>query len=452
MLWSDYKLEGIFEMARVTGLPLQDAARLSPGTGISSMQFITALQEGILIPSHKHRPEKPKTALELMRADMGGIAYQPLIGLHKEVAGIDFTSLYPELIVKLNISPEIPRKNNGLTPVTNEPGIIPKTLLPLLDKRVTLKTRLAEIQKWDIRRKDYESKASADKWLLLTSSGYLGYKNARFGNVETHEVLTEGGRETLLTAKDITEELGFEVLHMYVDSIWLKRNDFNKPEHFQELLKVIEKETGIPICLEGIYKWIVFLPSVRDSRVPVPNRYLGVFQDGTIKARGIEARRRDTPPFIVKMQMEMLEILARASNADELPEYIPLAWAVAEKTAKDLRASQIPTGDLAISKKLSRELKKYRVPSQAARAAMQLAQAGKHVSAGQRVKFILTRGGSGVCALGLEENFDKRRIDIEKYMRLITRARQTILGSLVGVDDLQFRVSMPVDSRAMRLF
>jgi hypothetical protein len=83
---------------------------------------------------------------------------------------------------------------------------------------------------------------------------------------------------------------------------------------------------------------------------------------------------------------------------------------------------------------------------------MQLAQAGKHVSAGQRVKFILTRGGSGVCALGLEENFDRRRIDIKKYMKLIIRARKTILGSLVSVDDLQFRVSMPVDSRAMRLF
>lgn len=452
MLWNDYELEGVFEMARVTGLPLQDAARLSPGTGISSMQFITALQEGILVPYHKHRPEKPKTALELMRADMGGIAYQPIIGLHKEAAGIDFTSLYPILIAKFNISPEIPRAGDGINPITNEPGIIPKTLIPLIDKRVTLKTRLATIHKKDVRRNSYEARASADKWLLLTSSGYLGYKNARFGSVETHEILTEGGRETLLTAKDIAEELGFEVLHIYVDGLWLKRDKFNKPEHFQDLLGLIAKETGIPICLDGVYKWIVFLPSKRDSRIPVPNSYFGVFQDRTIKARGIEARRRDTPPFIAQMQREMLEILARAPTADELHEYIPISSAVVERTIKDLRENLIPVEDLLITKKLSRDLENYRTPSQAARAAMQLVKAGRHISAGQRVKFLLTRGGSGVSAWGLNETFDKRKLDIHKYKKLTIRAGKTILDSLVSVDDLQIQVDMLTNPKAMRLF
>src|SRR5574341_429595 len=112
--------------------------------------MLSLIQKGILIPYHKHRPEKPKTALELMRADMGGIAYQPIIGLHKDVAGIDFTSMYPSLIVKFNISPEIPRANDGMIPMTNEPGIVPETLITLLEKRVTLKARLATLHKKDI--------------------------------------------------------------------------------------------------------------------------------------------------------------------------------------------------------------------------------------------------------------------------------------------------------------
>ena len=66
MLFSDYELEGVFEMEKVTRLPIQDAARLSPGTGISSMQFITALQQGILISYRKQQAEAPKTALELI--------------------------------------------------------------------------------------------------------------------------------------------------------------------------------------------------------------------------------------------------------------------------------------------------------------------------------------------------------------------------------------------------
>ena len=73
MLWKDYGMEGVLEMARVTRQPVQDAARLSPGTGISSMQFVTALQKSILIPWHKNQAETPKTAVELMRSDMGGM-------------------------------------------------------------------------------------------------------------------------------------------------------------------------------------------------------------------------------------------------------------------------------------------------------------------------------------------------------------------------------------------
>ena len=93
---------------------------------------------------------------------------------------------------------------------------------------------------------------------------------------------------TLLRAKKAAEDIGFEVLHMYVDGLWIKKEGLNKPEHFQEILEAIKGKTGIPIALDGVYKWIVFLPSKVDFRVPVPNRYFVVFQSGEIKVRGIE--------------------------------------------------------------------------------------------------------------------------------------------------------------------
>ncbi len=60
MLFHDYGLEGIFELGRVSSLPLQTVARASPGTGISSMQILTALRRGVLVPWHKQRPEDLK--------------------------------------------------------------------------------------------------------------------------------------------------------------------------------------------------------------------------------------------------------------------------------------------------------------------------------------------------------------------------------------------------------
>ena len=428
MLWNDYELEGVFEMARVTGLPLQDAARLSPGTGISSMQFVTALREGILIPYHKHQAETPKTALELIRADMGGMVYQPVIGLHRDVAGIDFVSMYPGIMVNFNISPEVPRAGTDLTMGKGEPGIVPKTLSPLLLKRLALKSALAKMSKYDSRRKSYKARSTAEKWLLVTCFGYLGYKNARFGRIESHEAVTAYGREALLRAKEAAEDLGFEVLHMYVDGLWVQKENLTKPNHFDELLETIRDRTGLPIALDGVYKWVVFLPSKVDARVPVPNRYFGIFQDGEIKVRGIEARRRDAPPFIVKMQMDMLEILARAPIVDDLPEYIPIAAALVEKNIRALRDGQIPLEDLLITQKLSRELENYKVPSPAARAAAQLVKAGKHISAGQRVRFLFTRGNPGVYAWDIPDSFDKRTLDVCKYHELIVRAKNTILN------------------------
>ncbi|MGD0879806.1 MAG: hypothetical protein ABSA01_16895 [Anaerolineales bacterium] len=138
MLWGDYGLTGVLEMARVTRQPVQEAARLSPGTGISSMQFVTAMQKGILIPWHKGQSERPKTVLELMRSDMGGMVYQPTVGLHRDVGGIDFVSMYPGIMVRFNISPEVPRAGTDLEPGPGEPGIIPMTLAPILTEQVRL--------------------------------------------------------------------------------------------------------------------------------------------------------------------------------------------------------------------------------------------------------------------------------------------------------------------------
>src|SRR5262249_31411753 len=106
VMWDDYKLTGVLEMSRVSSLPIQTAARVSPGTGISSMQIITALREGILVPLNKEQTEAAKTTSELMDADKGGLIGDPEIGLHADVAELDFAQMYGALVVHFNISPE----------------------------------------------------------------------------------------------------------------------------------------------------------------------------------------------------------------------------------------------------------------------------------------------------------------------------------------------------------
>jgi len=51
--------------------------------------------------------------------------------------------------------------------------------------------------------------------------------------------------------------------------------------------------------------------------VGVLNRYYGTMENGKIKVRGLEVRRRDTPPFVYSAQIRMLEVLADAKNSTE---------------------------------------------------------------------------------------------------------------------------------------
>ena len=177
MMWGDYELEGVLENARVTALPIQTAARVSPGSGISCMQMITALRTGVLVPWHKQQVEQPRPMLDMIHADFGGLVYQPTIGLHKNVGAIDFVSMYPAVMVRCNISPE--KQAISLSdPLPEDPGLVPQTLAPLLRKRVLLKQRIPSLPAWDPHRKWYKARAAAQKWLLVVCFGYLGYKNA----------------------------------------------------------------------------------------------------------------------------------------------------------------------------------------------------------------------------------------------------------------------------------
>lgn len=436
MLFHDYGMHGIYELSRVTSLPVQTVARVSPGSGISAMQMLTALRLGILVPWHKQQAERPKSLSDLMRADQGGLVYQPTIGLHYDVAEIDFISLYPSIMVHFNISPETVGSSQLIADAATElgtpgdpqpPGLVPQTLAPLLDKRLTLKTRLATLPAWHPQRRIYQARSSAHKWLLVTCFGYLGYKNARFGRIEAHEAVTAFGREALLRAKEAAEDLGFTVLHLYVDGMWIAKPGASQVIDFQPVLDSISARTGLPIALEGVYRWLAFLASRMDARVPVANRYFGVFQDGRVKVRGIEARRRDTPPFIARMQADMLKILAQVSRDESVDLHLPRLLTLLRGQLAALRDGRLPLEQLLVAQKLSRALDEFRTPSPVARAAAQLQAAGKTTSPGERVRFLYTRGEPGVHAWNLPNPPDPANIDTDRYSELLLRAAATIL-------------------------
>jgi DNA polymerase-2 len=259
--------------------------------------------------------------------------------------------MYPVLMANNNISAEtvlcnccpdstlrIPELNYHIC--MKRKGIVPKTLQLIVNKRLFYKHLKEETA--DPQRKEvYDKRQTALKWILVTCFGYLGYRNAKFGTVDGHIGVCAFGREALLKAAHTAEEHGFEVVHGIVDSLWLKKQDATV-EEYTNLCETITEQVGVPITFEGRYKWIAFLPSRTHPRVGVLNRYYGVMENGKIKVRGLEVRRRDTPRFVFEAQTEMINILASANNTDELYKRIPEALDVVEMYRQKLLEGQVP--------------------------------------------------------------------------------------------------------------
>ena len=239
------------------------------------------------------------------------------------------------------------------------------------------------------------------------------------------------GRDAFLKTAHIAESRGFAVVHGIVDSLWLKKEDATVQEYL-DLCKDISAEIDVPLNFEGRYKWIVFLPSKLHPNVGVLNRYYGVMENGKIKVRGIEARRRDTPKFVYDAQMEMIKVLASANDSREFIDKIPAALKVVKEYRRRLLAGEISIWDLIVTKHLSKHPREYKQKISQVIAAEQLMKEGVDITAGKNVRFLFT---------STENKRYERRVkaeeligenttsDMKKYLLLLYAAAANLLST-----------------------
>ncbi|MCA9444146.1 MAG: hypothetical protein KC964_25360, partial [Candidatus Omnitrophica bacterium] len=437
-------LDGLIEASRVSRLPVQRMARRSIGTGISSVQMAYVSQRGYPIPWKKSQPEGWKTGMQLIVADRGGMTYMPKPGAYENVVELDFISMYPSIMTNFNISPEtidcaccpdakyrVPEL--GYRVCEKRKGMISGSLIAILEKRIEYKQKMRAAK--DPREyKRYKNLQTALKWLLVCCFGYLGYKNARFGRIEAHESICAISREMLLRTRELCEEKDFSVIHSLVDCVWLHLNGQTHDE-VDSLCREIEKETDLPIGIEGYYSWLVFLPSTRHEDLPVPARYYGRFEDGSLKYRGIEIRRGDQAPFVQIVQGEMLDMLSKAASLSAVQAMEPELRVLIQEADQRLVERQVELQDLLLKRKLSRTAEEYKSNAMSATAARQSARIGKNLIGGQDVHFIVVDQKAGnpdervkiVELLRQETDFD-----VEFYREQLRRAVSTLLDPIFG--------------------
>src|SRR5262249_26437438 len=161
-------------------------------------------------------------------------------------------------------------------------------------------------------------------------------------------------REVLLRAKEIAEREGFHLVHANVDCLFLKKGGATEHD-FKAIVSQVERETNFPMSFDGIYKWLRFVPSKRDERNGVPNKYFGCFADGELKLRGIELRRHDTPVIFREFQKELLARLHRANGIADCRQAGADLFEIYRSYQERLRSCAVPARDLAFSSQLSKD-------------------------------------------------------------------------------------------------
>lgn len=480
---SEGGLSGLFELAQHSRQSAQIISRLSPGSVISAIQMRVAMDDGVLVPWKKNRPEDTKSALDLLQADRGGLYLDSRPGVHASVIELDFASLFPSIIATRNISPEtlncsccqpptsvstqgiVPlhpeqaanefrqrsvhaRFGHGLFPLAHEKalavpglnmhtcgrthGFLGRVVAPIIERRCELKHQRQ--QKGDA----FDLRQNALKWLLVTCFGYTGYRNARFGRIEAHEAICAWSRDLLLTTIEEAQKDGWDVLHAIVDCVWLSdtqgRTKDQQRVDAEAFASRISEQVGIPLEFEAHYEFIAFLPSRVHGSGSLTKYW--AYDGDSFKVRGIEMRQHSTPIWIQRLQRVGLECLAAGQRREGLPSFETQCTVLNHYRCElqRLERGEIPLRELVITRRTSRSLSDYRVKNVTYAALMRANERGYEVPAGGKVRYVVMNRDSHalldrvVLAEELESFPDGVHACVEHYAELAERAIWALLA------------------------
>ncbi|ELY42852.1 type B DNA-directed DNA polymerase [Natronorubrum tibetense] len=477
-LWNQSGLAGLEYMVEQTARPLQETAWGSIGTLLTSRQIRLARREwAVLAPQNKWEPERFSDVRTLHAADRGGFTFEPEVGFHEDVHEIDFASLYPRIICEHGISPEtvdcahdagdfvddshrVPELGYEVCePVSDavdgDTAFLPAVLGPLLADRAAIKDRLAD-DPAEPEASRLRAESGAIKWVLVSSFGYQGYRNAKYGRIECHEAINAYARDIALTAKRRLEDAGWRIVHGIVDSLWVTPREGVDPESLEDVIDRVSAQVGIPLEHDGSYEWVCFVPlreSIPDGddegtgafesgSAGALTKYFGKRELGTYKFRGIELRQRSTPAFVAESQRAFVEALDREREPEAVCD-------VLERRLGSLRRGDVDLSTLEITTRVSKPLSAYRKRTRTVAALERYERRGINRQPGQSVRYVVAdddaRGPERV-RLPFEAGGE---YDTDFYASQLVRACESVLSPL-GWDRTRIRRALR-DGRLLEL-
>ena len=355
-------------------LPLDHVVAAAVGFRVESYLMAFAHRAGELIPKRISRDYAPYA---------GGLVLNPKPGMHKDIAVIDFRSMYPNLMIKYNISPdtytEEPAKDLNVAPEVgygfrkSPDGFYKQALKSLVAARGDLATKLKGLSPRTTEYRLFEARQRAIKIITNAMYGYCGWVGARWYAKSVAEATAAWGRSVILRSIELAKSAGLEVMYGDTDSIFLR----NDPVKVAKVLKAVGEEIGLEARPEKVYKKLMFTEAKK--------RYCGLLSTGEIDIVGLEAIRGDWAGVAKKAQKKLIEIILREEDVEK-------ATAFVRQCVAQVLKGDVPKRDLVIWKTLTKPAEEYEVKAPHVEAAKIMKEKGWQPNVGDKIGYIVVKG------------------------------------------------------------
>jgi DNA polymerase I len=371
-------LDFAMQLSSLVNLPLDHVMTAAVGFRVEWFLIKHAQKIGELIPKRVEQPYRPYA---------GGLVLKPQAGLHENIAVLDFKSMYPNIMIAYNLSPDtyIPPKEqppaNGVFTAPEvkhrfrktPPGFYKEILTYLIGVRSEIRGKMQKLDPETVEYRILDARQKAVKVITNAAYGYAGWTGARWYIKPVAEAASAWGRHTIQTAIDMAEKTGLKVVYGDTDSLFVTYDQ----KKTRQLEKDIEKTLGLDVEQGEVYVRIFFTAAKK--------RYAGLRQDGSLDIVGLEVIRGDWAEVAKKVQEHVLEIILKEKSAEKAVSYV-------QSVVNELRQRKVPFRDLIIWKTLTKRVQDYAVKASHVEAAKALESKGWRLAVGDKVGYIISTG------------------------------------------------------------
>lgn len=421
---ADKLLPTAISMAQVSGMPLDQVMRAGVGFRVENMLLTEGHVIGELIPN------KPAFGGGTYA---GGYVLQPVSGVHDNIAVFDFASMYPNLMIKYNISPDtyvspsekVPEEEVNIAPEVGhrfrkEPsGFYKKIIEELIAERRKIQKDMEKLKPQTLQYIMMNERQKAFKIMTNAVYGYCGWLGAKWYLKPVAEATSAWGREIIKETIEMTKKYGLKVIYADTDSVFV-----TNVEGVDKFSREVTQKLGLEIKPDKVYKRVFFTEAKK--------KYAGLLEDGALDVVGFEIVRGDWPEIAREVQENVLNIILREKDLEKATKFV-------NETIQRLREGKVSLDELVIWETLTKTPDKYKIKVPHVSAAKKLMAAGGRLEAGSKIGYVIGKGEGSISDRAVPYSLaDISNIDVDYYIeRQIVSAVLRVL-EYFGVKESQF--------------